>query len=55
MQKIIVTIVGLVLVGSVTYGNPLPPTPEYSIKCNNTLPPTFEYPFDGDCVYNSNK
>ena len=55
MQKIIVTIVGLVLVGSVTYGNTLPPTPEYSIECNNSLPPTPEYTVDGDCVYNSNK
>lgn len=55
MQKIIVTIVGLVLVGSVTYGNHLPPTPEYSIECNNSLPPTFEYPVDYGRVYNSNK
>lgn len=55
MQKIIVTIVGLVLVGSVTYGNSLPPTPEYSIECNNSLPPTPEYTVNGGCVYNSNK
>jgi hypothetical protein len=55
MQKIIVTIVGLVLVGSVTYGNPLPPTPEYSMECNNSLPPTYEYPVNDGRVYNSNK
>lgn len=55
MQKIIVTIVGLVLVGSVTYGNHLPPTPEYSIECNNSLPPTYEYPVNYGRVYNSNK
>ena len=55
MQKIIVTIVGLVLVGSVTYGNTLPPTPEYSIKYNNSLPPTFECPVNDGRVYNSNK
>ena len=55
MQKIIVTIVGLVLVGYVTYGNNLPPTPEYSIKCDNSLPPTYEYPVNDGCVYNSNK
>jgi hypothetical protein len=55
MQKIIVTIVGLVLVGSVTYGNSLPPTPEYSISCDNSLPPTYEYPVNDGLVYNSNK
>lgn len=52
-MKNIIIAVSLVLVGSVAYGNSLPPTPEYSIECNNSLPPTPDYISEGALHYSN--